>query len=117
MFDMKKVGEHIAFLRKKRNLTQEDLAERLCISPQAVSKWENGHTMPEASLLVQISDLLNCTIDNILSPISNVNTISKPNYAHMLLPYKDVDPYTGSWWPRSMAFPAVMTALKLFMGL
>ena len=35
----------------------------------------------------------------------------------MLLPYKDVDPYTGAWWPRSMAFPAVMAALKLFMGL
>lgn len=42
MFDVKKMGEQIARLRKGNKYTQEQLAEKLKISPQAVSKWENG---------------------------------------------------------------------------
>ena len=57
MLDCKKAGRQIALLRKKKGLTQEDVAARLCISPQAVSKWENGHTMPELSLLVELAQL------------------------------------------------------------
>lgn len=46
MFDNVKAGKQIALLRKSKGLTQEDVARELNISPQAVSKWENGHTMP-----------------------------------------------------------------------
>lgn len=42
MFDVKKMGEQIARLRKGNKYTQEQLSEKLKISPQAVSKWENG---------------------------------------------------------------------------
>jgi len=42
MFDVNKMGEQIARLRKGNNYTQEQLAEKLKVSPQAVSKWENG---------------------------------------------------------------------------
>lgn len=58
MLDNVKAGKQIAMLRKSRGLTQEDVAGQLNISPQAVSKWENGHTMPELSLLVELSELL-----------------------------------------------------------
>lgn len=61
MFDNVKAGKQIVLLRKNLELTQEDVAEKLNISPQAVSKWENGHTMPELSLLVGLSELLGCT--------------------------------------------------------
>ncbi len=115
MFDARKAGEKIAELRKEKGMTQEELAEIMGVSSQAVSKWENGNAMPEVALLTKLSKVLNCSVDNILHPGEYQN--KKPNYIHMLLPYADVDPYTGAWWPRSMAFPAVMTALKLFMGL
>ena len=47
MFDNRKAGKQIALLRRSKGLTQEDVARQLNISPQAVSKWENGHTMPD----------------------------------------------------------------------
>lgn len=115
MFDNVKAGKQISLFRKSRGLTQEDVAGRLNISPQAVSKWENGHTMPELSLLVQLSELLGCTIDSILfpSPMSAANA----NFEHILLPYAPVADFTGMTWPRSMSKPAILQAVKLFMGL
>jgi len=64
--DLKKVGNQIAVLRKNKNLTQNDLAERLGITFQAVSKWERGETLPDITLLPDIANLLGCTIDFIL---------------------------------------------------
>ncbi len=50
LFDNHRAGKQIALLRKSRGITQEELRQRLSVSPQAVSKWENGHTMPEVSI-------------------------------------------------------------------
>lgn len=68
MLDNKKVGIKIALLRKKIGLSQEKLAELLNISPQAISKWENGHSLPETSLLPVLSQIFCCTIDEIIMP-------------------------------------------------
>jgi len=48
--DMQKIGKQITILRKERGYTQEALAEALSVSPQAISKWENGHSLPETAL-------------------------------------------------------------------
>lgn len=68
MLNLKIVGSKIAKLRKTNGLTQDKLARLLHISPQAVSKWENGHTLPETSLLPVLSDIFGCTIDQLLMP-------------------------------------------------
>lgn len=68
MLDTKKVGIKIATLRKSIGLPQEKLAEMLHISPQAISKWENGHTMPETALLPILAQIFRCTIDDIIMP-------------------------------------------------
>lgn len=68
MLDTKKVGIKIATLRKSTGLSQEKLAEMLHISPQAISKWENGHTLPETTLLPVLSQIFRCTIDDIIMP-------------------------------------------------
>ena len=68
MFDNVKAGQKISDLRKSMNLTQDELASRLNISPQAVSKWENGRAMPELSLLVELAEALGSTIDAIIFP-------------------------------------------------
>lgn len=115
MFDSCKAGKQIALLRKSRDITQEELAQRLSVSPQAVSKWENGHTMPEVSILVELSEVLGVTIDEILVP-KGITPIHA-NFEHILLPYDEIADFSGRNWPRSIAGPAILSAIKLFMGL
>ena len=58
------VGAIIAKLRKGKNVTQEELASKVCVSSQAVSKWENGG-MPDAELLPRIADFFEVSIDTL----------------------------------------------------
>lgn len=53
-------------LRKKRGFSQEDLAEKLNVSRQAISRWEMGSTMPDSPNLLKISDLFGVSIDSLL---------------------------------------------------
>ncbi|MCI5514111.1 MAG: helix-turn-helix domain-containing protein, partial [Clostridia bacterium] len=57
------IGKTIKKLRRERNMTQERLATFLNISPQAVSRWENGLAMPELSLVPVIANLFGVTTD------------------------------------------------------
>ncbi len=61
------LGKRIAQLRKDKGLKQEQLAEMLGISGQAVSKWENDQTCPDISLLPQLAKFLDVTVDELLS--------------------------------------------------
>lgn len=61
------IGSRIAQKRKSLGLTQEELAVRLGVTSQAVSKWENGVSCPDISLLPQLAKVLNCTTDALLS--------------------------------------------------
>ena len=57
------MGQIIKRLRKERNLTQEELAEQLNISAQAISKWENGTSMPDISQVVPLANLFGVPTD------------------------------------------------------
>ncbi len=61
------IGKRISMYRKQKNLTQEELASRLGVSPQAVSKWENDMACPDISLLPQLSKLLGVSVDTLLT--------------------------------------------------
>lgn len=65
--DYIKIGNFIKNQRKKLNLTQKDLADRLNITPQAVSKWELGETLPDTALLLDLCNLLHTTVDRLLN--------------------------------------------------
>lgn len=67
MIDYKAVGAFISELRKANGLTQMELAENLNITHQAVSKWENGITLPDTETLFALSKLFMISIDNILN--------------------------------------------------
>lgn len=62
------IARYLQFLRKSHDYTQEDLAKKLDISRQAVSKWETGTTIPDLEVLLKISKLYNITINDILEP-------------------------------------------------
>ena len=68
------IGSKIKDLRKQQNLTQEQLAERLNVSPQAVSKWENGSNLPDITVLPELADCFGVTIDEIMGHTTN-NTV------------------------------------------
>ena len=60
------IGSRIAALRKTKSMKQEELAELLGVSGQAVSKWENDQTCPDISLLPQLAKILGVTVDELL---------------------------------------------------
>lgn len=61
-----KIGEFISSQRKIRNLTQAVLAEKLGITDRAVSKWERGKGLPDASLMVDLCEILGITVNELL---------------------------------------------------
>lgn len=63
----KRIGSFIAALRKEQGLTQEQLAEKLGVSNRSVSRWENGNTLPDLSLMQSICDHTGVTISELLS--------------------------------------------------
>lgn len=73
--NQEKIGKFISSLRKEKNMTQLDLAEKLNISDRAVSKWERGINLPDASLMIELSKMFNVTINELLN-----GEIIKNNY-------------------------------------
>lgn len=75
------LGENLQFLRKKENITQEQLAERLEVSRQSVSKWESDSAYPEMDKLLQLCKLFHCTIDDLVqNDISSIYVEDNTNY-------------------------------------
>ena len=63
---MKTFGEKLASLRKQANMTQNDLADKLMVSRQAITKWENDKGLPDIDNLVMISKIFNVTMEDLL---------------------------------------------------
>lgn len=83
------LGKRIGTLRREKNLTQEDLARRLSVSPQAVSKWENDQTCPDISLLPALAEILETSVDALLTgkdqaPVKLVSVEEKPDTGNMV---------------------------------
>ena len=66
MIDSVKVGKKIYTLRKENSLTQDDLASKLMVTRQVISKWELGNSLPSIDLIIELSKLFNTSIEEIL---------------------------------------------------
>lgn len=62
-----KIGKFIAICRKEQKLTQMQLAEKLGITDRAVSKWETGKSLPDASIMLELCSILKITVNDLLS--------------------------------------------------
>ena len=71
-------GQRLQRIRKNANLTQEDVATKLNITAQAVSKWENDVSAPDISVLVELSDILNVTLNELLGKQSETSFVPAP---------------------------------------
>ena len=71
MFDMQKVGRSISENRKRQNMTQMELADRMNVSYQAVSNWERGNSMPDIAKLPELAEIFGITVDELLGTWNN----------------------------------------------
>ncbi len=65
--NQEKIGKFISELRKEKGMTQEQLAEKMGVTDKSISRWENGKTMPDISLLVLLAEELNVEISELLN--------------------------------------------------
>ena len=76
------LNENLQYLRKEAGLTQEQLAGKLGVTRQTVSKWENGASVPDADILSQMASVLDVSVSELLG--ISVETSSKEDYAKIL---------------------------------
>ena len=62
-----KIGQFISVCRKEQKLTQGELAEKLGVTDKSISNWENGRNMPDLALFKPLCDILNITINDLIS--------------------------------------------------
>ncbi len=93
--DQVKIGKFIAERRKKSNLTQMQLAEKLNITDRAVSKWETGKAMPDSSIMRELCDILEITVNDLLSgevvTMDNYNKELENNLLEMIKQKEQAD--------------------------
>ena len=65
--NQEKIGKFITECRKQKNLTQNELADKLGITDKAISKWENGRCMPDASIMMELCKELDISVNELLS--------------------------------------------------
>lgn len=65
--EQQKIGSFLKELRKEKNLTQEELAEKLNVSGRTVSRWETGSNMPDISMLVELAEFYDVSIPEIIN--------------------------------------------------
>ena len=75
--DQVKIGKFIAECRRKTNLTQMQLAEKLNITDRAISKWETGKSLPDSSIMLELCDVLGISVNDLLC--GEVVTMDKYN--------------------------------------
>lgn len=76
--DQIRIGKFIAECRRKQNLTQMQLAEKLNITDRAVSKWETGKSMPDSAIMIELCDVLKISVNDLLcGEVITVNDYNK----------------------------------------
>lgn len=83
--NQEKIGQFIKQIRQDNNLTQKDLADKLGVTYQAVSKWENGKNVPDIATLKEISELFNTNIEEILNGEKKDVKKEKNNYIYPII--------------------------------
>ena len=108
-----KIGRFIAECRKKNNLTQMQLAERLGITDRAISKWENGKSMPDSSIMLDLCKELKITVNELLSGEKiNMENNNQKNEQLLLDMAKEVEQKNKTIWTSMWVIMIVsMTAL------
>ncbi|RVU71460.1 MULTISPECIES: helix-turn-helix domain-containing protein [Lactobacillus] len=111
MIDGQKVGQRIKNYREDAQLTQDNLAQKLNVSRQSVSKWEKGGSLPDIDRLVAMTELFNISLDKlILGQDKNVQKVVLEKSASAHLNFWDF--LAKYWWLIIILFPLLITTLS-----
>ena len=114
--DQIKIGRFIADCRKKKKLTQMQLAEMLNITDRAVSKWENGKAMPDSSIMLELCDILEINVNELLSGEEiNMEDKNKKEEELLLKIAKEVEEKNKIIW-RNMWIIIFLSMIVLLIG-
>ena len=93
MIDQEKTGSFIAQIRKTRELTQKELADKLNLSDKTISKWETGHGMPDVSVIPELCEILQISANELLAgeSLDNSDSFSKKAEENIMELMKDKD--------------------------
>ncbi len=115
------IGANIAELRRGHNMKQDELAEMLGVTPQAVSKWENGASMPDIALLPKIAEIFGVSIDELFgtdtSPKPDVQMLpaeKRKSFDEMILRIRVQD--GGDKVNVNLPLPLIKLALEIGMS-
>ena len=115
--DQIKIGKFIAENRKKQNLTQGQLAEKLGITDRAVSKWENGRAMPDSSLMLDLCSILKISVNDLLSgEVIGMENNGKKNEQLLLDMAKEIESKNKIIW-NSMWIIMIVSMVALFASI
>ena len=85
--NQEKIGNFIKSLRKEKNMTQNELALKLGVTDKAISKWENGKSMPDSSIMLELCNELKISVNELLSgemiEMKDYNQIAEKNLLEM----------------------------------
>ena len=115
--DQLKIGKFIADCRKRKNLTQMQLAEKLGITDKAISKWERGIALPDSSIMLELCDILGISVNELLSgeKISMENN-SQKNEQLLLDMAKELAEKNKTIWSSMFAI-MIVSITALFAGI
>ena len=119
--DQEKIGKFIAELRKEQNLTQEQLAEKLGVSSKSISRWENGRTLPDYSIIKDLCKTLNISINELFSgekiESKNFKEIADNNLLNALenssFTLKEKIKYYGDKWDKEHFFELTIAMIVI----
>jgi transcriptional regulator with XRE-family HTH domain len=115
--DQIKIGKFIAECRKKQGLTQMQLAEKLNITDRAISKWENGRSMPDSSIMLELCGILKITVNDLLSGEKvNMENINQKNEQLLLDMAKELERKNKTIWTSMWAI-MIVSITVLFAGI
>ncbi|MBQ8451981.1 MAG: helix-turn-helix domain-containing protein [Clostridia bacterium] len=114
--DYNKIGNFIAVERKSQKMTQAKLAEKLFVSEKTVSKWENGNGLPDTNILPKLCEILNVSLNELLSGEKNISEHDKQNDKLLLGITQELEQKNKIIW-LSMWVIMIVSMTALFAGL
>ncbi len=115
--DQIKIGKFIAECRKRVNLTQMQLAEKLNITDRAVSKWERGKAMPDSSIMLELCEILKITVNDLLcGEVVTMENSNEKNEQLLLDMAKEIERKNKTIWTSMWAIMTV-SMIALLAGL